>query len=55
MILTTIHRVAAGVVAAMAVLTAADALPAEVTAGAAVAAVLAHAVEAGIDGARDGR
>lgn len=49
------HRVAAGVVAAMAVLTAlsASVMPAWVTASAAIVAVCAHAVEAGIEGSRE--
>ena len=49
----TAHRVAAGIVAAMAILSATDVLPPWATAAAAIAAVLAHAVEAGIDGARN--
>ena len=48
-----VHRIAAGVVAAMAVLTAASVLPASITAAAAIVAVLAHAVEAGIEGANN--
>lgn len=47
----TAHRIAAGVVAAMAILSATDVLPPWATAAAAIAAVLAHAIEAGIDAA----
>lgn len=46
-----VHMVMAGIVAAMSVLTMADILPPQVTTAAALIALLAHAVEAGIDGA----
>lgn len=50
--MTNIHRAMAGVIAACAVLTASTDFPHEVTLGAAIVAVLAHAVEAGVDGYR---